>query len=98
MYKCPCCGGDGKETCNNPDHGFIANMPGDIGRLGCPVCGHSPNHKVSNGGPCDICEGSGMVTAETFGVYALSYDYDDEPIEVNQSTTTLSGEQKGWEG
>lgn len=22
VYRCPSCGGDGKETCNNPDHSF----------------------------------------------------------------------------
>jgi len=25
---CPDCGGDGKETCHNPDHGFIHGMMG----------------------------------------------------------------------
>lgn len=25
---CPDCGGDGKETCHNPDHGFIDSLPG----------------------------------------------------------------------
>lgn len=59
---CPDCGGDGKETCNNPDHGFISAMSWhDIGRLGCPVCGHAPDHKVINGGDCETCKGTGLI-------------------------------------
>jgi hypothetical protein len=60
IEDCGVCGGDGKETCSNPDHGFISAMPGDTGRLGCPVCGHDPNHKVKNGGQCDECNGTGL--------------------------------------
>ena len=37
MYVCPDCGGDGKETCHNPDHGFIVAVGHDIGR-DCAVC------------------------------------------------------------
>ncbi len=64
VVMCPACGGDGKETCNNPDHGFIHGALGstDTGRLGCPVCGHSEDHKVPNGGDCFTCNGSGKVT------------------------------------
>lgn len=57
---CEDCGGDGKDTCNNPDHGFIEAMPGEIGRLGCPVCGHDEDYKVPNGGDCEICNGTGI--------------------------------------
>ena len=60
-FDCLDCGGDGKETCDNPDHGFIGMMPGDIGRIGCPCCGHDPNHKVPNGGKCESCNGTGTV-------------------------------------
>ena len=28
----------GLEICNNPDHGLLNVMPGDIGRIGCPGC------------------------------------------------------------
>ena len=62
ICTCPECGGDGKETCNNPDHGFIVAVGGDIGRLGCPVCGHDPSHKVPKGGVCEVCAGTGHVT------------------------------------
>ena len=55
---CEACGGDGIETCDNPDHGFITAFGGEIGRLGCPCCGHDPNHKMS--GPCPDCSGTGL--------------------------------------
>lgn len=59
---CPTCDGDGRETCGNPDHGFIiANGWNEIGRLGCPICGYDPDHKVPNGGKCDMCNGDGIV-------------------------------------
>lgn len=84
ICKCPECGGDGKETCNNPDHGFIAALSWtDVGRLGCPVCGHDPYHKVPKGGACEICSGTGLVT---LGV-AIEYcgDQFQEAIERNES-------------
>jgi hypothetical protein len=61
---CPDCGGDGKETCNNPDHGgYEAELFGpDNGRIGCPVCGHDPKHKVPNGGDCESCGGTGKTS------------------------------------
>jgi len=59
--KCPECGGDGKETCSNPDHGFISAMGGELNRLGCPCCGHDPNYKVINGGKCEYCNGTGEI-------------------------------------
>lgn len=65
---CPDCGGDGRETCNSPDHGFIHSIQlidnpqvSQIGRLGCPVCGYDPNYKVINGGSCERCEGAGFI-------------------------------------
>lgn len=62
MIECLECGGDGKETCNNPDHGLIALMGSqEVGRLGCPVCGSDPDHKVPNGGDCEECNGTGLV-------------------------------------
>ena len=55
---CEICGGDGIARCNNPDHGLISEWPGEIGRLGCPVCGHDPEHRVK-GEKCEHCGGSG---------------------------------------
>jgi hypothetical protein len=62
VRDCETCGGDGKETCTNPDHNFIDAMSfHDIGRIGCPVCGHDPKYKVPNGGNCEDCNGTGKV-------------------------------------
>lgn len=62
---CETCGGDGKETCTNPDHSFIAMQSfNDIGRVGCPCCGHDPDHKVINGGICEDCNGTGFALTE----------------------------------
>lgn len=60
VEKCEECMGTGYEICNNPDHGFISSMPGDIGRLGCPACGHDEQHRIMSS-KCPICKGSGMV-------------------------------------
>ena len=57
---CPDCRGDGTETCNNPDHGLIDAIGGEIGRLGCPVCGHDPEHKVRKN-KCEFCNGEGVI-------------------------------------
>ena len=57
---CEACGGDGIETCDNPDHGFIEAMPGDVGRLGCPCCGHDEDHKIK-GSKCPECKGTGKI-------------------------------------
>ena len=35
------------EKCDNPDHGFIEAMGGELRRLGCPCCGHNPGHIIS---------------------------------------------------
>lgn len=64
-HVCPACDGDGIQTCNNPDHGFIlAIYFNDIYRLGCPVCGHNESYKVPNGGNCEPCSGIGRVSIE----------------------------------
>lgn len=79
--KCPQCGGDGKETCNNPDHGLIDAIGGETGRLGCPGCGHDPNHKTAagrKGAPCFICDGSGCITDAQFEEYCGDVSYDEE--------------------
>ena len=58
--ECPKCFGTGKEICNNPDHGFIDAVGGEVGRLGCPCCGHDPQRAIP-GTTCDMCGGSGRV-------------------------------------
>lgn len=75
---CFVCGGDGKETCTNPDHGFIEMLSfHDVGRLGCPVCGHHPHHKVKNGGNCECCNGVGKLNYEIAMKMSDEYGYDD---------------------
>lgn len=59
-WVCPDCHGDGIERCNNPDHGLIdALFFHDVGRLGCPVCGHDEEHRVQ-GSKCPTCDGTGI--------------------------------------
>lgn len=88
MEKVVCfvCNGDGKETCNNPDHGFITALSfHDIGRIGCPCCGHDENHKVVywkdgkyNQNDCDACSGTGELTLDEANKLADEYQYDNE--------------------
>ena len=66
---CPECNGDGIGRCDNPDHGFISAMPGEIGRLGCPVCGHDPDHKT--GEVCETCNGEGDVPEDIARTWIL---------------------------
>lgn len=62
---CPDCNGDGKETCHNPDHGLVESLVfHDIGRRGCPGCGHDENYKTGSGLPCETCDGDGTVTQD----------------------------------
>lgn len=76
-FVCPDCAGDGKETCHNPDHGFIAAMGGEIGRLGCPCCGHDPAGKVRNGGNCETCAGTGVVALSVARDFLVGFDFED---------------------
>jgi len=51
LYKCPSCGGDGIETCHNPDHRFLAAMDGSMlnaNESACPCCGHREDHKIEH--------------------------------------------------
>jgi len=54
---CVDCNGTGKEICDNPDHGFIDAIGGETSRLGCPGCGHDPDHFT--GSKCETCGGTG---------------------------------------
>lgn len=79
--KCPDCGGDGLETCHNPDHGFLAALSfTDLGRIGCPCCGHHPKGKVRGGGPCDTCNGAKEIEEEEAREFCEGMDYDYEEI------------------
>lgn len=79
-YVCPDCGGDGRETCHNPDHDFLSAMSfHDIGRVGCPVCGHDPHGKVSSGGSCLSCNGEGVVNLCLAEKIISGYGLDCEP-------------------
>jgi hypothetical protein len=75
LIDCPICGGDGKETCTNPDHGLLHALSfHDVGRIGCPVCGHHPRNKVPNGGPCEACDGNGKVTLAKYDQIEKDYE------------------------
>jgi hypothetical protein len=82
LFTCPCCCCHGEETCDNPDHGFIGAVGGELARLGCPVCGSDPHHKVRGGGKCDICNGTGEVTEEKGKRYCKDTDRDWEHEEI----------------
>lgn len=75
LVTCPVCNGDGKETCTNPDHGLIGALNfNEIGRLGCPCCGHDPKHKVPNGGACEVCNGFGAINSTYVGAVIIDYE------------------------
>ena len=95
---CFVCGGDGKETCTNPDHGFISMVSfHDVGRLGCPCCGHDPNHKIKNGRNCECCNGLGKLTETQLNQQAYEYGFDDD-IDFNsvvkEFLTTVESKDK----
>lgn len=95
LIICPACGGDGKETCNNPDHGFIEAMAGEIGRLGCPVCGHDPNHKVNRGkNVCPLCGGHGNVCYDVAEDYARETGYDEEFVPYVATAPSVEADQQ----
>ena len=48
---CENCNDLGYEICSNPDHKLIDAVGGEIGRLGCPVCGHDPFYRIMSE-PC----------------------------------------------
>jgi hypothetical protein len=74
MAVCPVCNGDTIERCNNPDHGFISALSfHDIGRLGCPCCGHDQQHRMRKWNSatnsyewlrCEFCDEDGNLKPE----------------------------------
>lgn len=88
IYICPECQGDGKETCTNPDHGFLQGVMSIRGanESACPCCGHDENYKVyyyeageKKQRNCDQCKGTGGMTILEFDNYCDQYGYDNEP-------------------
>lgn len=64
MGKCIVCNGDHIARCFNPDHGFISALSfNDIGRLGCPVCGHDEMGRVF-GEACEFCDEYGNLLTD----------------------------------
>lgn len=80
VVLCPDCFGDGKETCHNPDHGFLSMIGSVVGanESACPCCGHSEDHKIRKyigwidgkmkweQPKCYTCDGTGQVTKEDY--------------------------------
>lgn len=89
LVACPDCLGDGKETCHNPDHGFIRAMGWhEIGRLGCPGCGHDETHKVPKGGKCETCAGVGRIHEDDARSFCADMGYDfDEVMEQAEAAS-----------
>lgn len=74
---CPDCYGDGIERCNNPDHGFTNAVGGELGRLGCPVCGHDEQHRVF-GSKCPTCNGTGVVETDNSMCMGIGCEVSDK--------------------
>lgn len=90
---CPVCGGDGMETCNNPDHGFLEGIVSQTGthsagESACPVCGHSTDHKT--GKKCPECNGTGIMEFNQAMEISEQYGLDNELIPVKMDNLKLS--------
>ena len=91
---CPDCGGDGKETCHNPDHGFLSGVMSIMGanESACPCCGHDEDHKmkkyIGNGkyeyNKCETCKGVGRVTRLEYEAYLDEYVPEEDIETVNE--------------
>lgn len=86
-YDCPDCGGDGNETCHNPDHGFLEGVMSLKGanESACPCCGHNEDYKITKYNKetekreyctCYTCNGSGSVTESIGNKYIDENGYD----------------------
>lgn len=86
FVKCFVCAGDGKETCTNPDHGFLAAISfKGANESACPCCGHNENHKMFywEGGQrkqrdCEACNGKGKLLESEAEVIAEEYGFDND--------------------
>jgi len=91
---CPDCGGDGKETCHNPDHGFLSGVLSIMGanESACPCCGHDSEHKIKKyigGGKyeynkCETCNGVGRVTRQVYDDYLDEFVPEEDIEELNE--------------
>lgn len=90
---CPDCGGDGKEICHNPDHGFLAGVMSFMGanESACPCCGHDENHKMKkfvNGryvyNTCDTCDGVGKVDKNDYYDFIHEYAPNEDVEDINK--------------
>ena len=91
---CPDCAGDGKETCHNPDHGFLSGVMSIMGpnESACPCCGHDEDHKmkkyVGNGkyehNKCETCKGVGRLTRQDYEAYLDEYVPEEDIETVNE--------------
>ena len=66
---CPDCNGTGRQRCYNPDHELLdifSDIKCDIGRIGCPACGHDPDHLTRD--PCEKCGGTGRINRDVAGI------------------------------
>jgi ssDNA-binding Zn-finger/Zn-ribbon topoisomerase 1 len=76
---CPTCEGDGIERCTNPDHGFIQALSfTDMGRIGCPCCGHDEKHRII-GCKCPDCNGTGVVKGAKNTEQQVQLDAQSKP-------------------
>jgi hypothetical protein len=86
---CPDCGGDGKETCHNPDHGFLSGVMSVMGanESECPCCGHDESHKIYIDGKynkCETCNGVGRITRLDYETYLYEYVPEEYIETVNE--------------
>lgn len=92
---CPDCGGDGNETCHNPDHGFLEGVLIIMGanESACPVYGHNPDHKITKGNSkkrrdeyckCYTCKGQGKVSKEIYDNYICEYVPEEHIDDINE--------------
>jgi len=90
--KCPDCFGTGRETCHNPDHGFLSGIISIVGanESACPCCGHDEDHQMSKYNKetkkreyntCYTCKGSKIVTEDDYQDFVDEFVYEDEDLE-----------------
>jgi hypothetical protein len=93
---CETCNGTGKEICDNPDHRFIVAVGGEVGRLGCPCCGHDEDHAIP-GTVCGDCNGTGEVNQQPQGFKEWRESLpEDEEHYIDKYIATDRGYKAGY--